>query len=241
MNVQVKIMFWNARCICGKIIEFFNFLIHKNIDICLVNETWLNERIRLSQPMFNVLRVDRPNRQGGGVAIVIKKKIKYQQLESMKTNVMENIGMSIDFDQFSFKLFCVYFPFSGRTSDLMPLYRRDIRKLLSIRGKYILCGDLNSKHRNWGCPRANVYGNLLNDLTLHIPFTIMYPNDPTHIPTSSRARPSTIDIILTNIPNYISQPNVLDSLSSDHFPVMFSLNASYREQENIRYNYNKTN
>ena len=68
----------------------------------------------------------------------------------MKTKVIENIGISIDFDQISLKLFCVYFRASVRTSDLLPLYRSDIRKLLSVRGKYILCGDLNSKYRNWG-------------------------------------------------------------------------------------------
>ena len=68
---NVNIITWNARGIKQKSIELFSFLINKNINICLVTETWLKTNISLSHNSFKIYRNDRENRNGGGVAIIV--------------------------------------------------------------------------------------------------------------------------------------------------------------------------
>lgn len=238
----INVMFWNARSIYNKIPEFFSFLLLKYIDICLVNETWLDSSKKFYHPQYHCIRADRQNRRGGGVAIVIKKGIVYKQLGSIATKVIENVGIEIQLDQNrTLKIYSIYFPGGRNSPELMPNYREDMRKLLNVRGNFVLCGDLNSRHRNWGCFRSNCYGNILNNLSENFPFSILFPNSPTYIPASASMRPSTLDLLLTNVPSQIQQPFVANSLASDHLPVLFSLDISVCLQEDNVFNYSKTN
>lgn len=72
---KLKVCFWNARNIKTKLIETYNFLEINNIDVLMVNETWLkiSDKV-LSNPNYKLYRFDRVTKQGGGVAIFINKK-----------------------------------------------------------------------------------------------------------------------------------------------------------------------
>lgn len=153
-----------------------------------MNETWLDNSNKFSHPLYHCIRVDRQNRRGEGVAIVIKKGIVYKQLECIRTKVIENVGIEIQINQSqSLKMYSIYFPGGQNLSEHLPKYRHDMRKLLSIRGNFVLCGDLNSRHRNWGCLRANGYGNLLSEMTQHFPFAIIINLDK-----CSKPHPTTV-------------------------------------------------
>lgn len=76
--MSIKIMFWNCRSVRNKFIELFNFLRKENVDICLLSETWLKSSNKFYHPNYDCIRVDREHTVGGGVAILIKKKIKYR-------------------------------------------------------------------------------------------------------------------------------------------------------------------
>ena len=76
---------------------------------------------------------------------------------------------------------------------------------------------------------------------LNFPFSILFPNSPTYIPASATMRPSTFDLLLTNVPFQIQQPFVANTLASDHLPVLFSLDISVSRQEDNVFNYSKTN
>lgn len=117
----INVMFWNARSIYNKIPEFFSFLLLKYIDICLVNETWLDSSKKFYHPQYHCIRADRQNRRGGGVAIVIKKGIVYKQLGSIATKVIENVGIEIQLDQNrTLKIYSIYFPGGRNSPELMP-------------------------------------------------------------------------------------------------------------------------
>lgn len=82
-------------------------------------------------------------------------------------------------------------------------------------------GDLNCRHRTWGCQRANAWGTILHDLSITQPFSVLYPSTPTYVPSNSRYSPSTIDIFVTNVSSSnITQPVSVNDLSSDHNPVL---------------------
>lgn len=243
MDTNVKCMLWNARSIRGKIVEFFNFLVNRDIDVCMVTETWLEPHLNFSHSLYKCFRLDRHGQRGGGVAIVIKKQLKYKQLQSIDTQLIENIIIELTLnDTDTLKIACVYFPGGRSTGNSRSIFKSDMRKLLSINGKYMLCGDFNCRHRDWGCSRANSWGNILSDLTLSFPFTIRFPSTPTYLPSAARSSPSVLDLVLTNVPHFMNYPIVSNNLGSDHLPVHFSILATASSRLlNLQYVFRKTN
>lgn len=235
---NIKIVFWNCRSIRNKILEFVNFLNTHDIDICLLSETWLTQANNLYHTNYSCIREDRIDQNGGGVAILVKKSITYTIIPKTINQVIENVGISIRVG-FNSKLniYSVYFPGGQNNITLRSKFKSDLRRLLNTDDKYIICGDLNSKHGNWNCLRANQWGNILNDFTTYFPVSILYPNSPTYIPSNSNINATTLDLILTNTPQFISNPLTINDLSSDHLPVSFSLSTTTPRIENLVFNF----
>ena len=69
----ITVLQWNCRSIFPKL-DSFKFLIHNiNCDIFALCETWLSSEIDLVFHDFNVIRLDRTDRVGGGVLLGIRK------------------------------------------------------------------------------------------------------------------------------------------------------------------------
>ena len=106
--------------------------------------------------------------------------------------------------------------------------------------KYVVGIDLNAKHPTWGNSRSNVNGRLLLEDLQHGIYTVHYPNSPTHYPSKRTA--STLDLFLSNLYNNLSQPETLEVLDSDHYPVSMRIEAVGREKPKItRRDYNNVN
>lgn len=239
---KIKIITWNARGIRSKATEFFNFINSNKIDIALITETGLKSNLKFYNDNYNCYRLDREHSRGGGVAIVINKKLKVTQMSTSNCKAIETIGVEItnNIDE-PIKIICAYFPGGSSNKYTKNLLRTDILKLTRLRGNYIIGGDLNCRHRAWGCIRANCWGNILHELNSNYPFTVLYSSDPTYIPSCSKLNPSVLDIFLTNCPEFFSQPTVINDLSSDHLPVTLSLNKDARLQDQNRHNLKVTN
>ena len=67
---------------------------------------------------------------------------------------------------------------------------------LSRWDNYILEGDFNSRHRSWGCLRANCCGHILLKRVEANNIWIKAPCNPSHIPTIETNQPSTLDFYL---------------------------------------------
>lgn len=241
-NMNLSIMFWNCRSIKKKYLELYDILHEKSIDICILTETWLTNSDKIPQMGYSCIRRDRIDRCGGGIAILVNKNIKNYQTFSLKTSLIENIGLKIKTpDSEDIHIIGAYFPGGVTNATKKGLYRKDLRQLLKVNEKTIVCGDLNSRHKNWNCTRANGWGNILCDVVSILPYNIMYPDSPTYIPSSANINSSTIDIIISNISHYISQPIVTNSLSSDHLPVSYKLKFKPFRENRFQYNYKKCN
>lgn len=237
---NLKLMLWNCRSVRNKMFELFNFLNTNEIDICLLCETWLSEANKLYHPQYHCLRRDRVGQSGGGVAILVRKSVKFTALPHIGTEVIENIGIEINVrDNVNLKIYSIYFPGGQNNSLLRRKFKQDIRKLFNTEDKFLIGGDLNSRHRYWNCLRANSWGNILHDSTSIFPVTISYSNTPTYIPASSRQNPSTLDLVISNIPEYLSNPYTLTDLTSDHLPVLFTLSTTAPLVENLVYYFNR--
>ena len=238
----LNIILWNSRSIRNKYIEFFDYLIKTNVDICLLSETWLKSNIKVSHPIFNCIRFDRESKNGGGVAIVIRNSIQYEILPNITTHFIENVGIEIlSRSNVKTKIISVYFPGGRCNGDSRTKYKNDLKKILSCNTPFIICGDLNSRHKDWGCLRANSWGNILSDLTTTLPFVIKSPLTPTYIPAATNANASILDLILTNVPNKITQPITLNALGSDHLPVKFTFSSDHISSTKINLDLKNTN
>ena len=52
MNNNIRLLQWNARSIRNKKDELFHFLLKTDIDICLLCETWLNNKDSIKHQNF---------------------------------------------------------------------------------------------------------------------------------------------------------------------------------------------
>jgi exonuclease III len=70
---NLNVMTWNADSISPKKHEFFDFLLINDIDIALINETFLKQGTPFSHSDFRCYRLDREGaRTKGGVAILVR-------------------------------------------------------------------------------------------------------------------------------------------------------------------------
>ena len=95
-NNALKIVQWNANGINDKIIEFYSFMIHENIKIACLCETFLKDDVHPhTHPEYKIERFDRRDRPKGGVAIIINKSLQYEVLPHINTKIFETIGIEI--------------------------------------------------------------------------------------------------------------------------------------------------
>lgn len=221
-------MAWNCQSLNPKIIEFRDHIISNNIDIALLNETWLTAQHTLYVPSYTIYRSDRQNAAHGGVAIIIKNNIKHTQIPFINTEIIEQVGIKVYTNTDELHIFSCYFP--GSTNrDVLRKYKHDIIKLTThTRKSYFLIGDFNAKHRLWNNVRANTAGNILYEETSKRNFVIHHPPTPTYYPTQARfTQPSTIDIAITNNLHTITQIQSMTALSSDHNPIEFKIECEH--------------
>lgn len=242
MNRQnnLKICHWNARGLKNKIAETFNFLVSNDIDIILISETWLKSTdVVLKNSNFKCYRLDRMDKRGGGVCIIIKKNIKHSLLPLFATKVIEAIGISVLSNGNSFTITSCYFSRQKISANTLVLFRNDIRLLTRTADPFFfICGDFNARHRFWGCLKANQTGNVLYDELLKNNFSVEYPPTHTYHPSSSRANSSTLDLLITNNPGLIASINVANDLASDHLAVITQISCVIQTATDTILNFN---
>lgn len=223
---EATIMLWNAQSIRPKLNEITNFLHTQHIDISLISETWLKHYVSCSVQGFTLYRRDRPsgnnsNRNiGGGVAIAIRNGIPHKQLPDMGLDIIETIGIEVQ----GVQIYAAYFPGSKLNPQKLTAFKTDIVKIASLRGKFLVGGDFNSKHRLWNCTKSNRAGQILFEEMSKRNFTVHFPDTHTYFPPqANKTTPSTVDIFLSNGLNGISNTVTINDLSSDHLPVSFKL------------------
>lgn len=111
MSRVINIISWNARGIRNKKDELFNFLLSRNIHICLISETMLNKNISIKHTEFYCYRNYRKQGRGGGVAILVRKNVEHTFIPPLNTFFIENIGVKIRTSNGSYiNIFSCYFP-----------------------------------------------------------------------------------------------------------------------------------
>ncbi|GBN91069.1 putative RNA-directed DNA polymerase from transposon X-element [Araneus ventricosus] len=163
-NLQsLSVGFWNANGVRSRFAEVRDFVSEQNLDVFLVQETFLPPGFTPLIANYQVYCNDRINNNSrthifGGTCIYIKSTIEHHcvptpELVSMDATIVEmKIGSHPPI-----KIISAYARV-GMT-DGFPL--ADLQKLLNYGPNVIIAGDLNAAHIAWNSPRTSFYGRKL--------------------------------------------------------------------------------
>jgi ribonuclease HI/endonuclease/exonuclease/phosphatase family metal-dependent hydrolase len=213
----------NARALTKSRLQEFHHHLHKyNPDLVLLCETHWNANINPRFRAYNCHRVDRPDRQGGGVAILVRKSLKATQLQVPSTNNLEAIALSVQVTKnISLDVFSVYCPYGN-------VNKEELKALLTrSNNNFILGGDLNAHHSLWESQsNHNRAGNAVVELLATVDeVALVTPKDLGTRVNPSTGSVSTIDLTLVS-PGLAMDAAVQTGphIGSDHLPVHVSLN-----------------
>ena len=97
-------------------------------------------------------------------------------------------------------------------------------KILSQTGPHLVAGDFNCKHAEWNNVSNDRKGIDLLSVLDDTNYTIFKPDEPTLYPYNGN--PSIVDFVVAKSFSHVSKIEVLNDLSSDHLPLMFSISGS---------------
>ena len=242
---SLKIIHWNANSINNKIQEFRHSIIEaQKPDIIALNETKLST-FRANHILcfdeYNVINKSRhENKNGaGGVALLIKKNLKFIQIEVNTIDNEEIIGINLFIDQVTITLFSYYNP---------PHCNLNINFLTEASKKYqnlLVIGDLNAKSTSLNCKSTNSNGILLEELIINSNLINANNKDPTY----HRIQDNSSDIldwclISNSLYQKLTSFEVQDNniVDSDHFPVLIilDLKTDSAQRQNVTNNLSPT-
>ena len=124
-------------------------MFNNDIKIAAIQETKLGKKSRTPNfgQQFSFVRQDRPEKEGGGLALIIHESILYKDITIRGTNdgTMESQVIKIEFDNTNLHVANVYIP---PTSSCPNDYTASIKSLLNLENAVIL-GDLNAHDEMW--------------------------------------------------------------------------------------------
>ncbi|KAL4144105.1 hypothetical protein QTP88_006335 [Uroleucon formosanum] len=198
------------------------FLTHHNIDIACITETHLSSLDEIKFPGYIPHRTDRvtQSRAMGGVAILVRARIKQQVIPNLNLLSLEAVAVLIKLNNRYVTIVSAYQPPSRQ------MQMSDYDKVMNLDNSIIMAGDLNAKHTNWGCRVINPNGTKLLSFIANTPYTNYAPNEPTYFPSDVNRQPDILDILLIKSFPLICTQEALAELDSDHIPVKITINSS---------------
>jgi hypothetical protein len=211
--MALKVMSWNSHSISGKKPELSRFIYDHDIDIILLCETWLKDNSSFALSGYNSFLV---NREYGGVGIFIKTKFNVVHHHRIALSYAEAISVTINDNNNALNLVSLYCSPAATRAQAKDFFT----KVFAIPGRSVFAGDFNAKHIAWNNPKNCRKGIDIVKLCTDGRLQIHKPDLPTlH---SSRGAISTVDFAISRSVSGISQLTVLNELSSDHLPVVFT-------------------
>ena len=92
---KLKLAHVNIRSCRNKEVEISLILKENDIDILTLNEPWLKNNFKLDIPNYTIARKDRPSRQRGGVAILVRNDIKFDIIDTCSNFNTDNEAITI--------------------------------------------------------------------------------------------------------------------------------------------------
>jgi len=214
----------NARSLCNKLAELYCVLYNDQIDILFVTESWLHPGIPngLLDPngKYNIVRRDRPIQRGGGVCIMMDKKLPYYEVMCDTDGVVELIAVDVVLGSRKHRFINVYRAptrNAGISLDIKALLSC-LKKLCSVKWPVTILGDFNCPDINWPdftSPCDGVQDKLLD---------CFCEMGMTQLVNAATCNEHILDLVLTNEQLTFSEVCVdVPFANSDHNTVRFSI------------------
>ena len=162
-NHQFKIFSINCQSIASddKKIMLNRMIKDHRPDVVTLNETWLKRTSKLIVSNYKIFRLDRSS-TGGGVAVVVQKKIETRQIMLPLFNSIEAVGIQLLHQD-------------GSNTTIVSLYRKPAAGFIQNEWdtlwnalpdqRTIIAGDMNCRSVNWKCSATNREGDELETWT----------------------------------------------------------------------------
>lgn len=177
-------------------------------DICLIQESRLNSRHRLSFPNYDLIRYD----SSPGIIIAHLSNINCQAFSLPPGLTSVSGACVVSSNSSKILVVCLY----ARCNSIEADYRSDLDAIKSAGAGFdqiLIGGDFNARHPFWNNPTANSMGNALFNFSQANPdLSIIYPPNYT-----LHNHPSTIDLFLSDL-DYTSIRTITTTFS-DHLAV----------------------
>ncbi|KAI5631536.1 endonuclease-reverse transcriptase domain-containing protein [Phthorimaea operculella] len=149
-----------------------------------------------------------------------------------KTRHIEVIGVQVRISGAEHIILSVY------QSPNLPLLRDDLDVLFSLGNHVVVLGDFNAHHDHWFDRLRNTRGNILFNHMLENDYVIHVPDTPTQVNYRADLAATNPDLILALHTSSIDNVKAIHALSSNHFPIYFTIGGSvYRKPAQPVFNY----
>jgi hypothetical protein len=221
---DIRIATWNANGINNinnnRKQEIEIFLKTRNIDVCLISETHSTEQTHFKINGYNVYETIHPQNQArGGSAVIVKESIKHYEDFSIQSNEIQLTVVGIESINQKILVGAAYFP------PRYNLKKNDYTNILHQLGdRFIVGGDFNAKHKDWGSRLTTTKGKELREAIQELGCEFHSTGTPTYWPTDLNKTPDLLDFFITKriSSNFIDIEESFD-LDSDHSAVILTL------------------
>ncbi len=221
---QLSLHIWNARSVCNKTTQTYDYVLEQDVDVLLLTETWMKstdhpvvaELTPVGYSFINVPR-DYSEERGGGIGIVYKSGLEFSlSPHDFKPETFEYA--SITGKLRDIRIVTVYRPHPTRAngftlSKFFEEFEIFLSEIAMLNAKVILTGDFNFHLNKPNESDVKQFSNLVNEagFTQHI-------TKPTH------RDGNTLDLLLSRLEDdLVTEWDVCDKLMSDHFFVSCNL------------------
>lgn len=213
LHTNLKICSINVNHLRPRLQEILNFISDEKLDILFLQETLLNNNDNLNIPGFNIIRKDiDPSKRTGGVCTIIREDIKFSissdldQLNKHLQVIKVNLGGIGE---------VVFINYYQLQSEELPA---EIFQIATLKfNKFILIGDLNSCHTDFGCSYTNKRGKDLFGYLHDFDLSILNNEEPTFFHRANH-KPNILDLFISNF-NFDHTFYIGDDVGSDHLPI----------------------
>lgn len=204
----LRVAHLNIRSVVPKFVAFKNFLIHSNIDVFCLSETWLSNAVSNDSIYiegYTLLRVDRLHR-GGGIALYLRNNLQFNLIQT--SNVIEQLWVSLRVRDKILIVGVCYRPPQINAKLFVDALEESLSTSMQISDSIYCLGDLNIDLLQLDFPSTGYLLSMLEALNMQ-----QVLKDPTRISSTSA---SMIDLILTSDPESILSSGVGGLNLSDH-------------------------
>ena len=245
-NSRLSVCQFNCFSFNSRSEQVREFMLRNDIDFLAVNELKVSEErsnmlFQSYKNHFNFVTKCRPKRSdsGGGVALIFKKNIVYQELSCFDFLNLELVAVEAETNIGTVAIVAYYNPPSSLLSKTLFLELENKFK------NFIVCGDFNAHSTSLGQAKTNRSGRVLEEVLACTNMLILNDDKPTYFSFADSTRSARLDLILASpsVEAANAECIVLEKelLQSDHAPVLalFNLNKNVlRNVENTAQNFN---